>query len=379
MDGRVLKQVEGIHRSPAKVVIVMAGGGAQALGWLLSVPGASRTVLEVQVPYSAAALTQLLGAEPGRVVSAETSRDMARAAFGRAGRLGTGGGPLVGIGCTAAIATDHPKRGEHRCFVSAWTGRRVTTYGVEFVKGLRDRIGEDEICSRLVLCVLAEASDVVFGLPMGLDERETLEVVRSEHSDPIRQLFEGLVTTVTVRPDGDMVAEEPRYRGILPGSFDPLHRGHEALASVAARLLEADVSYELSIANVDKPPLEEAEVRRRLAQFVGERPVVLTRAPVFHEKARLFPGCTFVVGWDTALRLVLARYYGGDESEMLGALSEVRRLGCRFLVAGRLDQGQFHTLDDIPVPTALADMFTGIPESTFRCDLSSTELRLASG
>jgi hypothetical protein len=34
---------------------------AQALGWLLSVPGASGTVLEVVVPYSRASMAQLLG------------------------------------------------------------------------------------------------------------------------------------------------------------------------------------------------------------------------------------------------------------------------------------------------------------------------------
>ena len=34
---------------------------AQALGWLLSVPGASGTVLEIVVPYSRASMAQLLG------------------------------------------------------------------------------------------------------------------------------------------------------------------------------------------------------------------------------------------------------------------------------------------------------------------------------
>jgi hypothetical protein len=33
----------------------------KALGWLLSVPGAWRTVLEASIPYSRASMVQLLG------------------------------------------------------------------------------------------------------------------------------------------------------------------------------------------------------------------------------------------------------------------------------------------------------------------------------
>jgi nicotinamide mononucleotide (NMN) deamidase PncC len=34
------------------------------MGWLLSVPGASRTVLDIRVPYSRASLADMLGAAP---------------------------------------------------------------------------------------------------------------------------------------------------------------------------------------------------------------------------------------------------------------------------------------------------------------------------
>ena len=98
--------------------------------------------------------------------------------------------------------------------------------------------------------------------------------------------------------------------------------------------------------------------------------------PVFSQKAQFFPGCTFIIGWDTAERLVDPVYYGGQEFEMMKALDDMRGLGCRFLVAGRVDGGVFHTLDDVPVPQGFENMFAAIPESAFRCDLSSTELRL---
>ena len=127
--------------------------------------------------------------------------------------------------------------------------------------------------------------------------------------------------------------------------------------------------------NVDKPPLEAAEVLRRLSQFAGKARVVLTRAETFQKKARLFPGATFVIGWDTAVRLVDPRYYGGEDSAMLAALAEMWVAGCHFLVAGREQDGVFRTLADVAVPQGVRFLFEGIPESGFRADISSTELR----
>lgn len=182
---------------------------------------------------------------------------------------------------------------------------------------------------------------------------------------------------VLVGSDGGVEAEGAVEAGtpVLSGSFNPLHHGHEQLAESAGRLVGGAVVFELAVVNVDKPPLSAAEVRRRLVQFVGVGRVVLTRAPRFVEKARLFPGSSFVIGWDTAVRLVHARYYGDSEVEMVAALEEMREAGVRFVVGGRSHEGEFRTLADAEIPGAFASMFEGIPESVFRADVSSTELR----
>ena len=86
--------------------------------------------------------------------------------------------------------------------------------------------------------------------------------------------------------------------------------------------------------NVDKPPLNADDIKQRVAQFAGKAPVALTRAETFRKKAGLFPNCPFVVGADTAERLVAERYYGNSQSGMLTALAEIWAAGCRFLVAG---------------------------------------------
>ena len=108
----------------------------------------------------------------------------------------------------------------------------------------------------------------------------------------------------------------------------------------------------------------------------GRAEVVATRATVFYEKARILPRCTFVIGVDTMRRVIDPQYYGGSRGKMLSTLEEMRELGCSFLVAGRVDGHEFRTLSDVPVPAEFEGMFREIPESEFREDLSSTDLRL---
>src|SRR5262245_29728782 len=94
---------------------------------------------------------------------------------------------------------------------------------------------------------------------------------------------------ICVEPDGATRAE-PKPLALLPGSFNPLHHGHLALAAAASGRLGVPVHFELSVTNADKAELEPAEVERRVAQFAGLAPVWVTRTAVFEKKADLFPG-----------------------------------------------------------------------------------------
>ena len=173
-----------------------------------------------------------------------------------------------------------------------------------------------------------------------------------------------------------MRLDAPTPPVLLCGSFNPLHRAHGELAQVAEQILGQPVAFEMSVANVDKPPLTRDEIRRRLTQFAWRASVWLTHAPRFVEKAERFPHACFVVGADTALRIVSPRYYDNDETRMVSALQRIKELGCHFLVACRVDGGgQCWQRDDLPIPPAYQDLFEGIPLKQFRWDLSSTELR----
>ena len=337
-------------------------------------------MLEITVPYASPALTEFVGYEPAQFVSEETAVAMAKSAYRRALHLREeGAASVVGIACTATIATDRTKRGEHRCHIAAWHSSGVNTYNLTFIKGLRDRAGEDEIASKLVLRAIAESAGVEFDADLRLDPSEGVQSTTEQYEDPIDALMTGHIETAIVLADGSMLADEPFTGCILSGSFNPLHEGHEALVETASKMLGEPVAYELSVANVDKPPLLEGEVWRRVAQFAGKASIVLTRVPVFYEKASLLPGCTFIIGVDTAVRLFDPRYYGGSPSQMLLELGQMRKHNCRFLVAGRVEGSAFRTLSDVNIPAGLEDMLQPIPESAFRSDISSSQIRQARG
>jgi hypothetical protein len=168
---------------------------------------------------------------------------------------------------------------------------------------------------------------------------------------------------------------EPKPAALLSGSFNPLHHGHTSLARAAARHLGVEVHFELSTANADKPELPPDEVERRVAQFAGVGPVWVTRAATFEAKAELFPGTAFVLGWDTAVRVIDPKYYGG-EVERDAALRKLLACGCRLVVGGRTDsQGAFRVWDGGGFAEEFAGLFVPLAEEDFRADVSSTELR----
>jgi len=194
--------------------------------------------------------------------------------------------------------------------------------------------------------------------------------------DLLSRLLRGDITSFCQYPDGRRLHSAPLPKAILSGSFNPLHTGHKALADVASKRLGLEIHFELTLRNADKPALNIDEAEQRMRQFLNYQPLWLTMARTFVGRAKLFPGTVWVVGADTAVRILEPRFYQNNEGLRDGALGELRAGGGRFLVAGRMDvSGRFLGLEEIVVPPGFRDLFEEIPEREFRMDITSTGLR----
>ncbi|MBT4125106.1 MAG: hypothetical protein HOJ22_02975 [Chloroflexi bacterium] len=199
----------------------------------------------------------------------------------------------------------------------------------------------------------------------------------------IDRLYAEEIGALVISPNGDVSEELPEHPLVLAGSFNPLHDGHRSMLNAASKVVSGPAFYEISITNVDKPMLPLAELEKRTSQIMAEgSSLIVTSAPRFTEKSSLLPGATFVIGFDTYIRLMDKRYYpdhvAGTHSSVENSLDLIHENGCRFVVAGRVDDhSQFRGLHDIEfeVPARFRSMFTELSESDFRSDLSSTAIR----
>ena len=369
--------IRATHASGCQAVLAITGGGSGAIAEILRIPGGSKLLLEALVPYDARALEDFVGGPVEQACSEDTAAAMADRARQKAAALAHPDTRPIGLGATASLASDRPKKGDHRFHVAVTSGSGVDIVSVVLAKGQRDRAEEEDVVARAIVLCLARACGIAAPtIESALGPEDRCSVTSRPPASLIDHLVAGTLARVTAHPDGQVSPPAKPPAAVLPGSFNPLHQGHLGLAQAAAEILGAPVHFELSVVNVDKPPLTTSEVRRRLTQFAWRATVELTRAPTFLEKSRLFSGATFVIGADTAERLVAPRYYGDSDTRMRAALDEMARRRCRFLVAARLDPaGQVRSLSDAGIPARFADMFAAIPESRFRVDVSSTELR----
>ncbi len=380
----IAELVRRIHDAPRQFVLSATGGGSGAISELLEIPGGSRTLLEAIVPYSSAALVDWLGAAPEHFCDDRTARAMAMTAYQRAQRLAGAGvadaasappPPLAGVACTASLASDRPKRGAHRLHLALQTESVTVSQSLELVKGRRDRLAEEQLAAAMLLNLIAEGCGLQDRIELALAPEEQIVTTRAEAAPAWQDLLASRI--VCVGSHGEQAptrSGSPQRRAIFAGAFNPLHEGHRRMAQLAAHQLALPVEFEISVLNVDKPPLDFIEMQERAAQFDATETLWFTRAATFIEKAAIFAPATFLVGADTIARIADAKYYASPAA-CLSAIEQLAAQGCRFLVFGRRLTSGFASLSQLHLSEPLQQICDEVPEAAFRQDISSTELR----
>lgn len=360
--------IKKIHSSPFQFNFVFTGGGSLALSHLISTPGASKTVVEAFIPYSEESMDDYLGKKQEAYCNKKVTLDLAMKARWKLLYLKKNRPPSyqVGIGLTASLSSLQEKKGDIRFHLVACGSSFTKILTVVFEKKHTTRNSEEVFISLCLQFLLAKICG--FEVNMPIQDGAKIELNDTVAKEEWKLILEG-------RKDffqQGQHADPPKV--IFPGSFNSLHSGHIEMKKIAEARLGKTLFFEISLANADKTSLSFYELERVIEQFEKKHPYLITNVPTFVEKAKLFPDATFVIGFDTLVRMFEPRFYK-NEQDMFSKLAIFHEKNINFLVFGRKLGDSFRCLEDFDLPQNFGHRFTGLSEKEFREDISSTELR----
>ena len=364
-----IKVIQAINNSPFKAFFAITGGGQTFIGDYMKVSGASKTVIGALVPYSQYEFDKFVGGKVDSYCSEEAARKLAVAAYNRCIEAGVETCYAIGIGVTCSLAKDNEREGRiHNIHICAHA--RNFTYIFHSIPNVQGnsttrRDIEEFIAAKQILYILNQST--VKEMVSSIDSLCEKAILSSVDGELYSDVLEGKRPMLLSSNFDDEQTVIPIY----PGSWNPLHEGHEQIAKVAKEILGAPVVFELSVKNADKGQLDAVDIKRRVEAVQVKYPLALTNASTFVEKAiqfrRRFPKdqIVFVVGADTWNRLWDPKYAGppSEVESILGAFD------VKFLVFGR---------GTIPIYQGAGERLRihhELRATEFDMDISSTNLR----
>lgn len=384
-----------LNDSGCKVYLATTGAAASAARYIWDTPGASQPLMGFEFPYSQYMFDKFVGrswSTTGKsYCGVDAAHALAQQSFlhAQGGALFTGqpGARCIGVGLSAAVETGRTLRGGTRMFAAVRTPAGLYQVEIHFTQGFLGRDGSGMVCDLVAYNLTLFAA----GIPQ-VPIRATQDELRIE-SDDVVFTDGGMILdpklvrpsavnlsarSVLVRFDGTIgsVLELDRTKHvIIPGSFNPFHGGHDQMGTTAKFITGKEPIFEISKKNVDKLEISVEELDRRLQQFRGRWDVVVTRdASRFVDKAKAYGDCDFVIGEDTAVRIVDPKYYfASDKTQMLLNLEKLRDAGVKFYVLQRPGVSPAWPEDD-RIAALVRELFIKLPGQNMA---SSTMIREA--
>ncbi|WP_091932216.1 nucleotidyl transferase family protein [Methanolobus profundi] len=390
MNSRTNKEIQdmifAIHDSPYRIVLTITGGGTEAIGELLRHGRGSDTILEAIIPYSREALIDLIGKEPQRYASMDTAKEMAMAAYMRALYLDPNAEDqkdreLIGIGVTCKLArTTNEREGREHEIHFAYQSYDRTGVSSVLLKDITSReeqekaVAEHIIEKIYMICHYGRIDGQRALSNMTMENSVESEIKAHEAvAELLLRTLKNINSGQRIEPlKVDMGISNNRTRVVLSGSFNPFHKNHFEMIRIASERINGPVDLEISLANVDKPPIDHISLDSRVSsimenydgRYMGN--IYLTNAPLFADKAILFPGSVFIIGMDTLNRLFNIKYYRKDENTD-ELIEHFREYGIRFMVFQRKGS---EVSENIDIP----DICEIVPLETYMDDGTSSTL-----
>ena len=363
--------VDAIHTTNKKegnrFVITTTGGAFSSGSYLMSRPGASSTVVQLNGPYAQEATVKFMEEPTESFASLKAANELSITSLKQCKDLlhdEMQKYTFIGVGVTAALATNRWLKGDHRMHIVITTDINRFTFSLNLYKGyppdpetpekiFRTRAQEDDLCGKLVIFAIAYMCKII---PLTFFEnliQENFLNIMDKYdfhdeifNNPIFRLLNSKIPEISdlrhevvnsvLVVDGKYIIN-PTLKNIvlLPGSFNPMHDGHISMLQHACALNYTDGMFEMCVVNVDKPPLSFDDIIARISTF-NSRPIVLTNAPLFADKDTLFPGVSYAIGVDTAIRIINPKYTHGDGDLMIENILKMTFNNTKFYVGSRL-------------------------------------------
>jgi nicotinic acid mononucleotide adenylyltransferase/methanogenic corrinoid protein MtbC1 len=396
---KIIKQIQE-HNFECSFII--SGGGTQAISEFLKYGGSSNILQKAYVPYNQIAILELLNEY--KVESEElqhpqiqyNSQELADCYAEIALKQTVDGNGWVrrleyssldeqefnygnvltkkiGIGVTASlIKSENEREGRINSFyVSVKNAEKTLTKRFVFnKKTISNREDQEEYCAKEVLLTLLDFLN---------PEIKNCNLT-NEYGTSHCEVSDGLLDFEEIHiVPYHMISSVGRHESniIFPGSYNFIHLGHISIFNKVSEIydiqrgLHDKISFEISTKNADKGSINFKDLKNRLDEIQKQIPdakTYITNKSLFIEKARQFPNCKFIVGYDTFSRIGNVKYYK-NEQDMLDCFAEFKKLGTKFILAHRNSNNE----DIKKLPDTLRELIEIVIDTNI-C-LSSTEIR----
>lgn len=292
-----------------KFVLAITGGGTGALVSMLQDGGASKWLLEANVPYSKEAIIAYTGYKPEHFCSRDQALNLAVQSYLRAHKYAKpdDATQLIGIGATSRLHTGYLEREGrvNETWVALHSNIETKTWHIVFTS--RNRREQEHIVATIIQEAVeyGYVSDEIYKL---MSDGETIVPMVQRCPKELIGLFNNENYGCYIYSEGQVSGYE--HSMLFPGSFNPLHEGHIAVAEKAYEITGKLVFFEICILNTDKPALDYLRVQERIEQIQARLRgkewfggVVVSNTPYFIEKGLYTPFGHFIIGMDTANRI----------------------------------------------------------------------------